>query len=371
MFASRGSEFLFLVRELFIRVWYLSRVVILGRERNSRRSIVLGNPQWLALSLSVAASLLAAPAFEPGPRALENAALSVVGFSVPEGDSGVTQARFVIRLSAPLPRDVRVHYATEDGTASTGSDYSPASGELLLPAGSVEATVLVPILGDTLLEMNETLVLRLTHADSAAIAESTGVDTIQNDERTRFEPRSLGLHPYQKGALPPAWGDYDRDGHEDIPLFRYSSGVGFVEISGFRDLLENGYYHGASWCDYDRDGLLDLAVLPYSVADSLPSRIHLLHGRSDGSFVDVAPSLGMDVAGHGETPVWGDFDGDGWPDLFAPFYCHVPPHRCFLWHNEGDGTFRETAVSAGVDMTGLPESLKPEGAQAVDWSGDG
>ena len=330
-----------------------------------------GNSYRLAISLGIAAGLLAAPAFELGPRARESAALSVVGFSVPEGDSGVTQARFAVRLSAPLPRDVRVGFATKDGTARSGSDYLPASGELLLPAGSVEATVLVPILGDTLLEMNETFMLSLTHADAAAIAKSTGVDTILNDEHARFEPRSLGLLPYGNGPLVPAWGDYDHDGGEDIPLFKSLTPFGFSEIPGFRALLQGGSYHGAAWCDYDRDGLLDLAILPYSVADSIPSRIHLLHGRPDGTFLDVAPALGMDIAGHGETPVWGDFDGDGWPDLFTPFYCHVPPHRCFLWHNQGDGTFREMAVSAGVDMTGLPESLKPEGAQAVDWNGDG
>jgi len=324
-----------------------------------------------AVGVLVAASLLAAPAIEHGARALESATLSVAGSSVAEGDSGVTLARFVVRLSAPLPRDVRVDYSTQDGTASGGSDYSPVSGTLLLPAGSVEATGLVPVLGDTLLEMNETFVIRLTHADSAAIAESTCVDTILNDERTRFAPIALGLRPYHHGALPPAWGDFDSYGHAGIPLFLGTNGTGFFEIPGFRSLLDNGYYHGASWCDYDRDGVLDLAVLPYSSADSIPSRIHLLHGSPDGSFVDVAPRLGMNVAGHGETPVWGDFDGDGWPDLFAPFYCYLTPYRCFFWHNERDGTFREMAVSAGLDMTGLSQSLKPEGAQAVDWNGDG
>jgi hypothetical protein len=319
-------------------------------------------------------SLLAAAAFEPGPRALESATLSVTGSSVPEGDSGVTMVRFVVHLSAPQPGEVRVHYSTEDRTANAGSDYLPVSGDLSIPAGAVEAIGYVPVLGDTILEMNETFLVRLSQAVGAAIAESTGVDTILNDERTRFEPIALGLLPYQHGALPAAWGVPDPNGDARIPLFKYSrfsEGRGFTEIPGFRKQLGNDSFHGAAWCDYDRDGILDLVVMPYSVADSIPSRIHLFHGRPDGSFEDVAPKLGMDIAGHGETPVWADFDGDGWPDLFAPFYCTHPPYRCYLWHNEHNGTFREMAVEAGVDMTGQPDGLRPEGAQAVDWNGDG
>jgi hypothetical protein len=60
----------------------------------------------------------------------------------------------------------------------------------------------------------------------------------------------------------------------------------------------------------------------------------------------------MDVVGHGETPTWGDFDGDGWPDLFVPFYSHVAPFRSYFYLNLGNGQFRECADSAGVSLVG-------------------
>src|SRR5262249_38697177 len=97
----------------------------------------------------------------------------------------------------------------------------------------------------------------------------------------------------------------------------------------------------------------------------------LLHSESDGTFTNRAPALGMSIRGDAETAVWGDFDGDGWPDLFTPFYAHVAPYRSYLWRNRGDGTFTPLPATASVSLTGVPMSLKPEGAQAVDWNGDG
>jgi hypothetical protein len=184
-----------------------------------------------------------------------------------------------------------------------------------------------------------------------------------------FAPTASPFPNYSDGGLPPAWGDYDNDGDIDLPLYRNDGNGVFSEIPGFRALLNHGNYHGASWCDYDRDGDLDLAILPYATPN--PFRALLLRNQGDGTFVDVAPSLGMDVLGLGETAVWGDFDADGWPDLFTPYYAHVAPFHSFLFHNSGNGTFTDVAAAAGVDLAGLPESLKPEGAHAADYDDDG
>jgi hypothetical protein len=297
--------------------------------------------------------------------------LSVEGACVVEGDSGVTHAPFVFRLSRPIDRDLHVGYSTRDLAAQAGSDYAPTSGTLTIPAGFVTGTILVPVFGDSVVETNETFALRITNAETVDVAESTAVDTIADDEHPRFERSKVALLPYEYGTLPPAWGDYDQDGDEDLPLYEREGTLSFAEMPGFRELLGEGNYHGAAWCDFDRDGWLDLVILPYAESASDSSRMHLLRGGPDHTFSDVAPSLGMDIAGNGETAVWGDFDGDGRPDLFTPFYAHIPPHRSFLWRNHGDGTFQEVAVSAGVALSDVPESLKPEGATAVDWNGDG
>ncbi|TMQ71520.1 MAG: hypothetical protein E6K81_09890, partial [Candidatus Eisenbacteria bacterium] len=201
-----------------------------------------------------------------------------------------------------------------------------------------------------------------------------------------FQDAGVSFPPYTAGAVSPAWGDYDGDGDVDLPLYRNDGNVAFNDIAGFRDLLANQNYHGSSWCDYDRDGNLDLVLLPYageedlaaraggratSVAVTGSDRARLLHNLGNGTFEDVAPALGMDVVGFGETAVWADFDGDGWPDLFMPYYGHVAPYHSFLWHNNGNGTFADVAAAAGADLANIPEALKPEGAHAVDVDGDG
>jgi uncharacterized repeat protein (TIGR02543 family) len=179
---------------------------------------------------------------------------------------------------------------------------------------------------------------------------------------------------YGWGTFASAWGDYDRDGHLDLPLYRNQVGS-FAFIPGFWNLLDRGNYHGSSWCDYDRDGDVDLVILSYNFNETTSYGTLLLRNDGAGGFTDVAPMLGMDLIGRGETPVWGDFDGDGWPDLFAPYHAHRIPEltidRSFFYHNNGNGTFTEMAEEAGVSLIGSSVEAKPEGASAVDWDDDG
>src|SRR5207249_1980291 len=161
-------------------------------------------------------------------------------------------------------------------------------------------------------------------ADKAVTAHFTVAQVLQVTAAT---------FPSYGSGLSPAWGDYDNDGDPDLPLMRNDGGGAFSEMPGLRTLLANGNYHGAAWCDFDRDGDLDLALQPYGGG----AHARLLKNQGDGTFVDVAPSLGMDIAGFGATAVWGDFDGDGWPDLFMPYYSYTAPNRSYLWHNNGNG----------------------------------
>jgi Calx-beta domain len=112
----------------------------------------------------------------PGPQ------LSVSGANVTETDSGTVNMRFVVALSAPAVVPVTVNYASSDGTAMAGSDYTAVSGIASLAAGVTSVVVNVPVSGDTAIEPDETVILSLTNAVGAPIAFGSGTGFIRNDD---------------------------------------------------------------------------------------------------------------------------------------------------------------------------------------------
>ncbi len=108
--------------------------------------------------------------------------LSVNDVTVTEGNSGSTNATFTVSLSAASGNTVTVNYATSNGTATSGSDYSAASGTLTFSAGQTSQTFNVAVLGDLVDENNETYTVRLSGAANATISDSTGVGTITDDD---------------------------------------------------------------------------------------------------------------------------------------------------------------------------------------------
>jgi len=115
-----------------------------------------------------------------------------------------------------------------------------------------------------------------------------------------------------------------------------------------------------AWADYDLDGDLDLFVGFRGV----PNR---LYRNDEGTFVDVAPSLGLDDPGETRAAAWGDYDGDGDPDLFVGFRLEDGvPNR--VYRNEGGGTaFTEVAAALGVG--GLVGNTRQ--TSWLDYDGDG
>ncbi|MCW2244376.1 cellulase family glycosylhydrolase [Azospirillum canadense] len=87
-------------------------------------------------------------------------------------------AVFTVKLSQAYSQAVTVDYATADGTAKAGSDYTAASGKLTFAAGETSKTVTVKVLSDTVTEGSETFNLKLSNATQATIADATGVGTI-------------------------------------------------------------------------------------------------------------------------------------------------------------------------------------------------
>lgn len=106
---------------------------------------------------------------------------------------------------------------------------------------------------------------------------------------------------------------------------------------------------GCGWIDYDQNGLLDL-YLVNSAATKLyqpgnPPRSALYRNNGDGTFTDVTAKAGVGAEGlFGMGMAVGDYDNDGFPDLLVLGY-----GRCILYHNNGDGTFRDVTAHAGVE----------------------
>ena len=108
--------------------------------------------------------------------------VSIGDAAVTEGNSGTKTLTFTVLKSGTGAANV--NYATADGTATTASnDYAPTSGTLSFLAGDTAKTITVTVNGDTTCEPSETFVVNLSGATNlAAIGDSQGVGTIQNDE---------------------------------------------------------------------------------------------------------------------------------------------------------------------------------------------
>lgn len=110
--------------------------------------------------------------------------LSIGNVAVREGDTGTTNAVFTVWFSPGSGRTVTVDYETADGTAMAGEDYLRTSGTLTFAPGTTTATLIVPVLGDRVVEPDETFRVVLGNAVNAAIAEGrgTGTGTILDDD---------------------------------------------------------------------------------------------------------------------------------------------------------------------------------------------
>ncbi len=99
-----------------------------------------------------------------------------------EGNSGNSGLAFTVTLTPASASPVTVNYATANGTATAGSDYTAANGTLTFSPGQTIRTVIVNALGDTALEVNETFVVNLTSPVGASLADAQGAGLILNDD---------------------------------------------------------------------------------------------------------------------------------------------------------------------------------------------
>ena len=122
---------------------------------------------------------------------------------------------------------------------------------------------------------------------------------------------------------------------------------------------------GCAFLDFDNDGWMDIFLVNSGPSDfwkpAKPLRNALYKNNRDGTFTDVTEKAGVSGAYFGMGVAVGDYDNDGWPDIFVTSY-----GKCTLYHNNHDGTFSDVTEKAGVATPGWTTS-----AVWFDYDNDG
>jgi len=159
----------------------------------------------------------------------------------------------------------------------------------------------------------------------------------------------------------------------DVPNFPFleippqKSGILWVHSSGKspEKYLPETTGAGCAFFDFDNDGWMDIYLVNSGKCDFFnpdpPLRNALYKNNRDGTFTDVTEKAGVAGRGFGQGVAVGDYDGDGYPDLYVTQY-----GRSILYHNNGDGTFTDVTEKAGVAAPGWGSS-----AVWLDYDNDG
>jgi hypothetical protein len=204
----------------------------------------------------------------------------------------------------------------------------------------------------------------------------------------------LDIELYGMGV---AIGDYDNDGRDDIyitalegdRLFHNEGGNKFRDVTKSAGIQNASFGTSAAWLDYDRDGKLDLFVANYvqwtpqndlwcSLDGATKSyctpesykgtRSRLFHNLGGGRFEDVAERTGLgDPTSKSLGVTILDYNGDRWPDIFVAN--DTQPNK--LYRNNGNGTFKEEGMTAGVAYGEDGVARGAMGTDAADYDRSG
>ncbi len=163
------------------------------------------------------------------------------------------------------------------------------------------------------------------------------------------------------------WGDYDSDGYLDIfcgggadKLYRNRGDGTFEDMTVHAGLNIDDYpTTSGAWGDYDRDGDLDLYITNgenWNDGNYIHYADRFYSNDGDGTFTDATVASGMDTSNspcYGRGVIWGDYDNDGWQDIYVSNY-RLKPN--YIWINNRDGTFTNKAAELGVRGVGRDSS---------------
>jgi hypothetical protein len=191
-------------------------------------------------------------------------------------------------------------------------------------------------------------------------AERAPFRLLRNRKNGTFEDvaQNVGLVDSEGvGCYASQFVDYDNDGFQDIFLtsngwggggrlflFHNDRGNRFTDVTRAAGLAEPVNAFGSSWADYDNDGLVDLAVAAGIVDPAAGDRIRLYHNEGNGKFREIGEQAGLLQKARWISVCWGDYDGDGRQDLLAASYDAGP----FLFRNLGHGRFEDVSVRCGI-----------------------
>src|SRR5499427_10750927 len=146
-----------------------------------------------------------------------------------------------------------------------------------------------------------------------------------------------------------------------------SSGIHFVHSSGksAEKYLPESTGAGCAFLDYDNDGWMDIYLVNSGPCDfwtpEKPLKNALYRNNRDGTFTDVTEKAGVAGGGYGMGVAVGDYNRDGYPDIFLTQY-----GRSILYRNNGDGTFTDVSAKSGIVVNGWASS-----AVWFDYDNDG
>ncbi len=287
-------------------------------------------------------------------------------------------------------------------------DIAPQAGLTTVPHSAAEKRYLVEMMGGgialfdcdndgklDILVVNDSTVDRYLHGGDPMVT------LYHQDANLHFTDmtQAAGLTTLGWG-MGVAVGDYDNDGLPDIYVTGYGHNVLYHNLGGckFQDITAQegvaagGFSVGAAWADYDRDGKLDLFVTRYVNTDihNLPQpgspsfnyrglqmevpvaegeTDFLFHNEGNGKFDDVSKAAGVGNPEKrlGMGVVWGDYDNDGWPDLFVTNDMGAN----YLYHNQHDGTFQDVGFLTGTALSADGHTMGNMAADFADYDRDG